>query len=47
VDSRGSGHGSLAGCCECGDEPSGSGTTELVELVSSCNSIVFKISSYP
>jgi hypothetical protein len=20
----------LAGCCECGDEPSGSGTTELV-----------------
>jgi hypothetical protein len=22
--------GSLAGCCECGDEPSGSGATELV-----------------
>jgi hypothetical protein len=20
----------VAGCCECGDEPSGSGTTELV-----------------
>jgi hypothetical protein len=25
--------GSLAGCCECGDEPSGSGATELVILV--------------
>jgi hypothetical protein len=22
----------LAGCCECGDEPSGSSATELVEL---------------
>jgi hypothetical protein len=30
VDSSGSGHGPLAGCCECGDEPSGSGTMELV-----------------
>jgi hypothetical protein len=30
VDSPGSGQGPLAGCCECGDEPSGSGTTELV-----------------
>jgi hypothetical protein len=30
VDSPGSGYGSLTGCCECGDEPSGSGTTELV-----------------
>jgi hypothetical protein len=29
VDSSGSGWGSLAGCCECGDEPSGSGATEL------------------
>jgi hypothetical protein len=29
VDSPGSGQGSLAGCCECGDEPSGSGATEL------------------
>jgi hypothetical protein len=28
VDSLGS--GPLAGCCECGDEPPGSGTTELV-----------------
>jgi hypothetical protein len=30
VDSPGSGQGPLAGCCECGDEPSGSGATELV-----------------
>jgi hypothetical protein len=30
VDLPGLGYGSLAGCCECGDEPSGSGTTELV-----------------
>jgi hypothetical protein len=29
VDSAGSGYGSLASCCECGDEPSGSGATEL------------------
>jgi hypothetical protein len=30
VDSPGSGEESVAGCCECGDEPSGSGATELV-----------------
>jgi hypothetical protein len=30
MDSPGSGWGPLAGCCECGDEPSGSGATELV-----------------
>jgi hypothetical protein len=30
VDSPGSGEGPLAGCCEWGDELSGSGTTELV-----------------
>jgi hypothetical protein len=30
VDSPGSGYGLLAGCCECGDEPSSSGATELV-----------------
>jgi hypothetical protein len=30
VDSIGSGQGPAVGCCECGDEPSGSGTTELV-----------------
>jgi hypothetical protein len=32
VDSPGSGKGSLAGCCEHGDEPSGSGATELVSV---------------
>jgi hypothetical protein len=30
MDSPGSGQGSLAGCCECGDESSDSGTTDLV-----------------
>jgi hypothetical protein len=30
VDSPGSGKASMAGCCECGDEPSGSGATESV-----------------
>jgi hypothetical protein len=30
VDSPGSGERSLAGCCVCGDEPSGSGAMELV-----------------
>jgi hypothetical protein len=30
VDSPVSGYGPLVGCCECGDEPSGSGATELV-----------------
>jgi hypothetical protein len=30
VDSPGSGYGPLAGCCEWGDEPSGSGATELL-----------------
>jgi hypothetical protein len=30
VDSVGSGWGEVAGCCECGDEPSGSGVTELI-----------------
>jgi hypothetical protein len=30
MDSPGSGWGPVAGCCECGDEPSGSGGTELV-----------------
>jgi hypothetical protein len=29
-DSSGTGYGSLAGCCECGDEPLCSGATELV-----------------
>jgi hypothetical protein len=30
VDSTGSGQGPVGGCCECGDEPSGSCATELV-----------------
>jgi hypothetical protein len=30
LDSTGLGQGQVAGCCECGDEPSGSCTTELV-----------------
>jgi hypothetical protein len=30
VGSVGSGQGLVAGFCECGDEPSGSGATELV-----------------
>jgi hypothetical protein len=25
--------GAAMGCCECGDEPSGSGTTELVSFI--------------
>jgi hypothetical protein len=34
LDCTGSGHGPVAGCCECGDEPSGSCATEFV-LISS------------
>jgi hypothetical protein len=30
LDSTGSGQGPVAGCCECGDEPSGSCAMELV-----------------
>jgi hypothetical protein len=30
VDSTASEQGPVAGCCECGDEPSGSCATELV-----------------
>jgi hypothetical protein len=30
LHSTGSGQGPVAGCCECGDEPSGSCATELV-----------------
>jgi hypothetical protein len=32
LDSAGSGQGPVAGCCECGDEPSGSCATELVSI---------------
>jgi hypothetical protein len=30
LDSTGSGEGLVTGCCECGDEPSGSCATEFV-----------------
>jgi hypothetical protein len=33
LDSTAPGQGSVAGCCECGDEPSGSCATELVNFV--------------
>jgi hypothetical protein len=33
LDSTVSGQGPVAGCCECGDEPSGSCATELVSVV--------------
>jgi hypothetical protein len=33
VDPVGSGQVPVAGCCECGDEPTGSGATELVIVV--------------
>jgi hypothetical protein len=33
LDSTGSGQGPVAGCCECGDEPSGSCATELVIII--------------
>jgi hypothetical protein len=33
LDSTVSGQGPVAGCCECGDEPSGSCSTELVKTV--------------
>jgi hypothetical protein len=33
-DSTGSEQGPVAGCCECGDEPSGSCATELVRVES-------------
>jgi hypothetical protein len=36
LDSTGSGQGPVAGCCECGDEPSGSCPTELVFFSCSC-----------
>jgi hypothetical protein len=43
LDSTGSGHGPVAGCCECGDEPSGSCATELVILISPVKNVNIKI----
>jgi hypothetical protein len=40
LDSTGSGQGPVAGCCECGDEPSGSCATELVSYT--CTSLRLK-----
>jgi hypothetical protein len=37
LDSTVSGQGPVAGCCECGDEPSGSCATELVSFVTVYN----------
>jgi hypothetical protein len=34
LDSTSSGQGPVEGCCECGDEPSGSFATELVNYFS-------------
>jgi hypothetical protein len=33
LDTTVSGQGPVAGCCECGDEPSGSYATELVIML--------------
>jgi hypothetical protein len=33
LDSTGSGQGPVAGCCECGEEPSGSCATKLVSYI--------------
>jgi hypothetical protein len=37
LDSTGSGQGTVAGCCECGDEPSGSCATEFVLYITITN----------
>jgi hypothetical protein len=37
LDSTGSGQGLVAGCCECGDEPSCSCATELVKAAGTYN----------
>jgi hypothetical protein len=42
LDSTGSGQGPVAGCCECGDEHSGSCATELV-LVSYAFIVTFTV----
>jgi hypothetical protein len=50
LDSTVSGQGPVAGCCECGDEPSGSCATELVSysvvinvICNTCISSIFVI----
>jgi hypothetical protein len=48
-DSTGSGQGPVAGCYECGDEPSGSCATELVSycLWASASVLAVKVSTPP
>jgi hypothetical protein len=42
LDSTVSGQGPVAGCCECGDEPSGSCATELVSYTTKgCTDIIY------
>jgi hypothetical protein len=50
LDSTGLGQGLVAGCCECGDKPSGSCATELVSYTQTEHKAVklfavFKISA--
>jgi hypothetical protein len=33
----------VAGCCECGDEPSGSCATELVSIIQNIYCVVFQL----
>jgi hypothetical protein len=40
LDTTGSGQGPVAGCYECGDEPSGSCATELVKCSVASNDII-------
>jgi hypothetical protein len=37
----------VAGCCECGDEPSGPCTTELVSLVSYMYTVGYEVYHHP
>jgi hypothetical protein len=41
LDSTGSGQRPVAGCCECGDEPSGSCATELVSFMLVSQTVTF------
>jgi hypothetical protein len=50
LDSTGSRHGPMASCCECGDEPSGSYATELVNCIFhglNCNLNNINVSLFP
>jgi hypothetical protein len=43
VDPVDSGQGPLVGCCEYGDEPSGSGATELVMRSIVCSNLLYYV----